>query len=79
LNQYLVPIDSWLSRYVLLADREIESAKDFIASAERNALPDIKSQLTNLYENLHVNDVAQFLAGSMGGMAFPNIELNSEK
>ncbi len=79
LNQYLVPIDSWLSRYLLLVDRDIESAKDFIAAAERNALPDIKSQLTNLYENLHVNDVAEFLAGSMGGLAFPNIELKNEQ
>jgi len=79
LNQYLVPIDSWLSRYVLLTTRGIESAKDFIASAERKALPDIKTQLTDLYEKLHINDVAQFLAGSMGGMSFPNIELKSEE
>lgn len=79
LNQYLVPIDSWLSRYVLLTARGIESAKDFIASAERKALPDIKTQLTDLYEKLHINDVAQFLAGSMGGMSFPNIELKSEE
>ncbi len=79
LNQYLVPIDSWMSRYVLLTTRGIESAKDFIASAERKALPDIKTQLTDLYEKLHINDVAQFLAGSMGGMSFPNIELKSEE
>lgn len=79
LNQYLVPIDSWLSRYVLLTTRGIESAKDFLASAERKALPDIKTQLTDLYEKLHINDVAQFLAGSMGGMSFPNIDLKSEE
>ncbi|CAN5559575.1 hypothetical protein BH11CYA1_BH11CYA1_25620 [soil metagenome] len=79
LNQYLVPIDSWLSRYVLLTTRGIESAKDFLASAERKALPDIKAQLTDLYEKLHINDVAQFLAGSMGGMSFPNIDLKSEE
>ncbi|MBA4234000.1 MAG: hypothetical protein C0465_25850 [Ralstonia sp.] len=79
LNQYLVPIDSWLSRYVLLTTRGIESAKDFLASAERKTLPDIKTQLTDLYEKLHINDVAQFLAGSMGGMSFPNIDLKSEE
>ncbi len=79
LNQYLVPIDSWLSRYVLLTTRGIESAKDFIATAERKTLPDIKTQLNDLYEKLHINDVAQFLAGSMGGMSFPNIELKAEE
>jgi 5-bromo-4-chloroindolyl phosphate hydrolysis protein len=79
LNQYLVPIDSWLSRYVLLTSRGIESAKDFLAQAERKTLPEIKGSLVDLYEKLHVNDVAQFLAGTMGGMNFPNIDLKNEE
>lgn len=79
LAQYLTPMESWTKRYVLLADRDVAAAVDFLDKAERNVLPKMLASLVTLFEKLHVSDIAQLLAGNDAELNFPDIELAPEE
>jgi hypothetical protein len=57
LTGYLTPIHSIVSRYVLLAERDVDSAADALAKTEHETLPRIEDALQRLYEKLHAEDV----------------------
>jgi hypothetical protein len=57
LTSYLDPIYSVLSRYLLLAERGLDSAAAALASTEQETLPKLEAALDRLYEKLHAEDV----------------------
>jgi hypothetical protein len=57
LTGYLEPIHALLSRYVTLAERDVESAGPALARAEQETLPTIETGLDRLYEKLHAEDI----------------------
>lgn len=79
LNQVLTPIESLASQYAKLASRDVETAEDFLVQTEQ-ALPGVIRQLDKWYEQLHINDIAKLMSGTIQlESTLPTVVLKSEE
>lgn len=77
LNQCMTPVESLVSQYTKLVVREVDTAKDFLTQTEEG-FPSIVSQLHKWYEQLHINDMAALMKGTvMVEMNLPNVNLKT--
>lgn len=78
LQKVLEPMQNWLDRYLRVAGRDLEFAKDILTKAEEDTLPYLERSLDTYFEQLHVNDIAGLMSSGEVQLKFPKIELKLE-
>lgn len=77
LNQCITPIESLVGQYAKLASRDVDAAREFLQQVE-DGLPGIVHQLDKWYEQLHINDIAKLMSGTIQVEAtLPTINLKT--